>query len=223
MRDHKPAVRGLYAIIDSAYVGPEDFADAARRIIKGGARIIQVRAKGLPAETLVRALAAVREATLAAGALLIVNDSVEAARACGADGVHLGQGDGSAAKARDILGADAIDAIIGVSTHNIDEALRAVEDGADYISFGPIFPTRTKKDADAPKGLAALWELARRVPLPVVAIGGITERTAADALRHGAAAVAIISDILLSGDMEAKVASIMSETKGSAEWEKKKA
>ncbi|MDP2690765.1 MAG: thiamine phosphate synthase, partial [Deltaproteobacteria bacterium] len=171
-------------------------------------------------ETLVRALTAVREVTLASGALFIVNDSAEAARASGAGGVHLGQGDGPVKDARAILGADAV---IGVSTHNIDEALRAVEDGADYISFGPIFPTRTKKDANEPKGLAALRELARRVPLPVVAIGGITERTAADALRHGASAIAIISDILLSGDMEAKAASIMNETKGSTGWEKKKA
>lgn len=207
MRGKAAAIRGLYTIIDAGYAAPSDFKRMAIEMTGAGARIVQLRAKGLAFDELAASCREVRDVTSRCGALFIVNDSVEAARASGADGVHIGQGDTSVGEARKILGAGAI---IGVSTHNAQEAARAAEEGADYISFGPVFPTRTKKDADAPKGLESLEVLAASARLPVVAIGGITEKTAGDALRSGASAVAIISDILLAGDLRAKVASIIS-------------
>ncbi len=199
-------VRGLYAVIDGSYLATDDFPKAARAIIAGGGRLVQVRAKGLSPEALARGCRAVRE-EIPEDALFIVNDSVAAALASRADGVHLGQSDGSAKEARRTLGAGAV---IGVSTHNLTEARRAALDGADYVSFGPIFPTRTKKDAQKVQGLASLERFAPEAGLPVVAIGGITEQTARSVIEHGALAVAIISDILLSGDIEAKTASIIS-------------
>ncbi|MFQ5736641.1 MAG: thiamine phosphate synthase [Thermodesulfobacteriota bacterium] len=205
------AIRGLYAIVDSSYIPPRDFAGAAGRIIEGGCGIIQVRAKGLPAGELVPFCLAVRRVTQGRGALLIVNDSVEAALAVGADGVHIGQEDGSVGEARAALGPGAI---VGISTHSIDEALRAEAEGADYVSFGPIFPTRTKKDADAPKGLAALRGLSGAVSVPVVAIGGIDEKTAVEVLRAGASCAAMISEILLGPEITARVSSIVSSMAG---------
>jgi len=201
------AIRGLYAIIDSTYIAPESFARAARDIVKGGCGIIQVRAKGLPIEDIMPALLAAREAVASHEALFIVNDSPSAALACGAHGLHIGQDDCTPEEARRVLGAGAV---IGVSTHSIEEALKAEEQGADYISFGPIFPTRTKKDAAAPKGLASLTEVANAVAIPVVAIGGITALTAREVLSCGASATAIISDILLSGDIAGRVSAIIS-------------
>lgn len=207
MKTKAGSIQGLYAIIDSAYVRPEGFARAARDIIKGGGRILQVRAKGLPIGDIIGQAQEAGRAAAEGGALFIVNDSVEAARACKADGVHIGQGDASVEEARKALGPDAI---IGVSTHNIGEALKAEQSGADYISFGPVFPTRTKKDAEEPKGLKALTDVANAVAIPVVAIGGITKATAREVISRGASATAIISDILLSGDISARVAAIIS-------------
>lgn len=201
------AIRGLYAIIDSTYIAPGAFARTACDIVKGGGRIIQVRAKGLPIKDIMPALLATREAVASGGGLFIMNDSPFAALACSAHGLHIGQDDCTPEEARKILGAGAV---IGVSTHSVQEALMAEEQGADYISFGPIFPTRTKKDAVAPKGLASLTEVINAVAIPVVAIGGITALTAREVLSCGAAATAIISDLLLSGDIAGRVSAIIS-------------
>ena len=201
------AIRGLYAIIDSTYIAPDNFAAVARNILKGGCRIIQVRAKGFPIEDIMEEIREARDAVVSGGGIFIVNDSSFAALESGADGVHIGQGDGSPEEARRILGAHAV---IGVSTHNVQEALEAEANGADYISFGPVFPTRTKKDADEPKGLAALTEVADAVNIPVVAIGGITVATAREVLLCGASATAIISDILLSGDIAGRASAVIS-------------
>ncbi len=201
------AIRGLYAIIDSTYIAPDNFAAVARNILKGGCRIIQVRVKGFPIEDIMEEIREARDAVVSGGGIFIVNDSSFAALESGADGVHIGQCDGSPEEARRILGAHAV---IGVSTHNVREALEAEANGADYISFGPVFPTRTKKDADEPKGLAALTEVADAVNIPVVAIGGITVATAHEVLLCGASATAIISDILLSGDIAGRVAAVIS-------------
>ncbi|GMR05233.1 MAG: thiamine phosphate synthase [Thermodesulfobacteriota bacterium] len=205
------AIRGLYAIFDSTYLSPDSFSAAAGDIIKGGGRIIQARAKGLPEREILPALCEAQEAAASGGGLFIVNDSAAAAAACGAHGVHIGQKDCTVEEARRLLGPGAI---IGVSTHNIEEALRAEAQGADYISFGPVFPTRTKDDADAPKGLASLRKISGAVSIPVVAIGGITAETAPEVLSCGAAATAIISDILLSGDIAGRVAAIISAIDG---------
>jgi thiamine-phosphate pyrophosphorylase len=104
-------------------------------------------------------------------------------------------------------------AIIGVSTHNIVEAREAASLGADYISYGPIFRTKTKKDADTPKGIIGLKSLAPNISVPIVAIGGITAETAAQVLEAGASAVAMISNLLLAEDVTEHAAGIVSKIK----------
>ena len=198
-------IKGLYCVIDSAWVKLPAAGDSAEKLVKAGVGIIQLRAKDEGSRAVLDAAAAVRAAT-AGKALFIVNDRLDIALLCGADGVHLGQDDIPVTEARRLMPS----AIIGVSTHNLEEARKAESLGADYISFGPIFATKTKKDADSPKGLVGLKALAPGVGLPVVAIGGITADSAPAILEAGASAVAIISDILLAEDIGARAAEIIS-------------
>lgn len=201
-------IRGLYAIVDTSYVLPRDIEKAAGALIRGGARVIQLRAKDLSGADILNAAAAVRTLTLKSGAAFIINDRIDIAILTGADGVHLGQDDIPLEDCRRLLGGSAI---VGISTHNPDEAQKAASGGADYISFGPIFPTKTKKDALPPRGLAGLKEISEKITLPVVAIGGITEENVEEVLQAGAASAAIISDILEASDISAKTASIISK------------
>jgi thiamine-phosphate pyrophosphorylase len=196
-------ITGLYAIIDSAWAPLADAGKIAEALAAAGVHIIQLRAKGEGGRAVCEAATAVRSAT-AGRALFIVNDRLDIAL-LSRDGVHLGQDDIPLTEARRLMPS----AIIGVSTHNIEEAREAASIGADYISFGPIFRTRTKKDADSPKGLEGLKALAPNVDIPIVAIGGITADSAISVLEAGAAAVAIISDILLADDIKGRAAGIV--------------
>ncbi|MBI5887570.1 MAG: thiamine phosphate synthase [Deltaproteobacteria bacterium] len=198
-------IRGLYAVIDTTYVPFDGIGQAARAIISGNARILQLRAKELPSGRMLAAARLLRGITLESGVTFIVNDRVDVAMMSRADGVHLGQDDIPLAGARALLGKGAI---IGVSTHNPAEAAQAQKSGADYISFGPIFPTKTKKDAHSPQGLSRLRELHKMSALPIVAIGGITAENVAGIFSHGAASAAIVSGILTATDMKGKTAEI---------------
>lgn len=200
---HPTFISGLYAIVDSAYVGLERAGECADELASGGARIVQLRAKGEGSGAMLRAALEMRKA-LAGRAIFIVNDRIDIALMASAEGVHLGQDDIPLRDARRLLPSS----VIGVSTHSLDEAKKAEAGGADYISFGPIFPTRTKQDADTPKGLSRLKELSASVRIPVVAIGGITGETVISVLESGASSAALISDILLSPSIKAKAASI---------------
>ncbi|MEK7773638.1 MAG: thiamine phosphate synthase [Deltaproteobacteria bacterium] len=200
-------IRGLYAIIDTAYVGRDGVREAAVGLLSGGARIVQLRAKDAAPRDALEASRIIREVTEKSGAIFIVNDRVDIAMISGADGVHLGQNDLPVAEVRRLLGPDRI---IGLSTHDVKEALEAGPLGADYISLGPIFPTTTKKDAHPPRGLPLLSEIRKAVRLPIVAIGGITQENMEDVFKAGADSAAMISGILTQGDISAKTASIVS-------------
>ncbi len=197
-------IHGLYAIIDTTYTEASEAAATASLLIRGGAGIIQLRAKGLSGADTLEAAMEIRAVTSHAKALFIVNDRIDIALLSGADGVHLGQDDIPAKDAAVLLKG----LIIGISTHNETEARQAEKDGASYISFGPIFPTLTKKDADTPKGLDRLREIRASVRLPVVAIGGITEASAVAALSAGADSVAMISELLTAHDIRARTESV---------------
>jgi len=127
-----------------------------------------------------------------------------------ADGVHLGQDDLPVKEARRLLGNNKI---IGYSTHNLREALEAVRLPVDYISFGPIFPTKTKEDAQTPKGLKLLSEVRKAVEIPIVAIGGITETNMAHVLKEGVEGVAMISEILTVKDISQKINRVIATAK----------
>ena len=136
-------------------------------------------------------------------ALVVVNDRADLALLCGADGVHVGDDDLPVEEARRIVGPGLL---VGRSTRTLAEARAAIAAGADHVGFGPMFSTRTKEIAAAPRGLDALREVAGALGAPVVAIGGITLETVGDVARAGAAAAAVIEDLLSRGDVRGRAA-----------------
>ncbi len=197
---------GLYAIIDTTYVAVADIGPVATKILDGGCKTIQLRAKGLKAADKLRAARLLKVLCAKNGATFIVNDRVDIAMLSDADGVHIGQVDLPLDDVRDLLKGSKI---VGLSTHNIEEALEAEKLGADYIAVGPIYSTQTKQDAESPKGLEHLRKIVEKVNLPVVAIGGITEANLPSVLATGVSAVAMISAILLSDDITANTTKIV--------------
>lgn len=205
---------GLYPIIDLACISPIDAVRVAGEILEAGIgsiNILQLRAKDEPARAVLKTAKALRRLTLAHEILFIVNDRIDIALMSRADGVHLGLSDIPIKEARGLLGTEKI---IGVSTHNIDEAKEAVKLGADYISFGPIFNTRSKPDAHPPGGISGLASIANSLKdlnTPIAAIGGITKVSAAQVIASGASMAAVISEILLAGDIGLKVKELIKE------------
>jgi thiamine-phosphate diphosphorylase len=182
-------IRGLYLITDAS--GARGHEEIVREAIAGGARLIQFRDKYLSKDEFREMAHRLRKITADAGAAFIVNDDIETALACGADGVHLGQDDTPVPIARKIAGNRLI---IGISTHSLAQALAAQEDGADYIGFGPIFKTATK-DAGEAKGISQLRSLKGKIKIPIAAIGGINLDNASEVIEAGADAVVVISAV----------------------------
>jgi thiamine-phosphate pyrophosphorylase len=191
----------LYAIVDPLDTGrtPQDLAAA---LLAGGARLLQLRLKGAGSGELLAAARALRTLTARAGALLLVNDRPDVARAANADGVHLGQDDLPVAAARAVLGPDAL---VGVSTNAVEEARAAAGAGADYLGVGPVFPTTTKLGALPARGLDLVRAVRATVSLPLVGIGGITPDTAPAVRAAGADAVAMIGALVRTADVAAAV------------------
>ena len=187
----------VYALTDVQLSGLSH-AEQVELLSLGGATCIQLREKEMPAlEFYVEAKAAVSVAERN-GVQLIVNDRVDVAVAVGADGVHLGQDDLPPDAARKLLGQTAI---VGYSTHNIEQALEAVRLPIDYLAIGPIFPTNTKSDTAPVLGLDGLRAVRRAIgDFPLVAIGGITHLNARVAVEAGADSVAVISALLSQPD-----------------------
>lgn len=185
-----PALRGLYLITDDS--ADEQLIPRVTAALHGGARIVQYRDKQRNLSEKLQLATALRHLCHQHQALFIINDSVELARDSQADGVHLGQNDGSIADARTILGDQAI---IGVSTRNVQMAIDAEQQGADYIGVGSVYPTGTKHDA-VHIGLEGLQQIRRAVELPIVAIGGIDHRGLAAVLDAGADAAALVSAVM---------------------------
>lgn len=193
-------LRGLYAIVDGSAERPP--LELVQSFLRGGAAVIQLRLKTLPARELWEVAREAVRACRQRDALLLVNDRPDVARAAGADGVHLGQEDLPAGAAREVLGDQAL---IGVSTHSDAEIDAALAAGADYLGFGPVFATRSKSGAPLPPphGLAGLERAVRRAaPVPVVAIGGLTAGSAAAVARAGAACAAAIGELCRAVDPE---------------------
>lgn len=188
--------RGLYAITPERLQGAE-LLESVAGALSGGAVVVQYRAKSRAALETARALA---ELCRNRGALLIVNDDPVLAVEIDADGVHLGHGDESIGRARELLGPDRI---IGVSCYNdLERATRLAARGADYLAFGSMYPSPTKPEAVRcrPEMLTAARGLGR----PVVAIGGITLDRAPELVAAGADLVAVISDLFEAADIEAR-------------------
>lgn len=188
----------LYAVTDRAWVGKLTLPQQVEAALKGGATCVQLREKNLADSSI---LAEAREISALCKQYrvpFILNDNVALAAQCGADGVHLGQEDMDPAEARRILGPDAI---IGVSAHNVAEAKAAVAAGADYLGCGAMFATTTKTNVTAlPK--ETLRAICSAVPVPVVAIGGISKQNLLSLAHCGEAGVALVSAIFAAEDIE---------------------
>jgi thiamine-phosphate pyrophosphorylase len=204
----------LYAITDRE-IAKNNHSEIVTAILAGGGRLIQLREKNLTTKEFYQEAILSVEIAHKEGACLIINDRVDIAKMVGADGVHLGQDDLPPENARLILGENAI---IGLSTHSLTQALVADNLPVDYIAVGPIFSTLTKPEAS--KGLAGgqiglklLKEISLKVNKPIVAIGGITLDNATDVLNAGASAVAIISDLLKHKDISKRTASFLEKLK----------
>jgi len=192
---------GLYLITDgrSTRSGTGALLGAVEKALEGGVRFVQLREKELPAKELLRLARALRELTASFGARLVVNDRVDVAILSDADGVHLGATSVSATDARILLGAEKL---IGVSTHSYEEALDAREDGADFITLGPVFGTPSKAAWGDPVGVGLLERVAGSLDVPVYAIGGITPGRVKGVLDAGASGVAVISAVLGREDVK---------------------
>ncbi|MCD6581953.1 MAG: bifunctional hydroxymethylpyrimidine kinase/phosphomethylpyrimidine kinase [Desulfuromusa sp.] len=185
---------GLYLITDDNQDGK--LLTKVEEALTGGAKVVQYRAKEIRPDERREMVEKLKTLCHEHEAQLIINDLPELAHDIDADGVHLGQDDMSIAQARQILGHKKL---IGVSTHSVDEALKAEAHGADYIAIGSIFPTDSKENTNL-VGLKTLSKVRKAVLIPVVAIGGITPEGAFEALDAGADAIAVISGIMADAD-----------------------
>jgi thiamine-phosphate pyrophosphorylase len=189
----------LYAILDRSVAGGRGLPELLEAILKGGARLVQLREKTLPLVELLPLAQRLARQCREARALFIVNDRADVALAAGADGLHVGQEDLPAGRARALLRPGMI---LGVSTHDPEQARRAVADGADYVAVGAIFPTTTKPSFEL-VGPELIRRVRSQIPVPLVGIGGITADNAATVLAAGADAVAVISALCGAPDPEA--------------------
>lgn len=176
--------------------GPEE---AARLALDAGVRVFQYRDKTGSRRAVYEVARGLASLLQPARARFLLNDHADIALAAGADGVHLGQDDLPLEQARRLLGPERT---IGISTHSVAQAVAAERGGADYIGFGPLFPTQTK-DAGPLQGLAGLAAVRSAVSLPIIAIGGITGENAASVRAGGADGVAVIGAVLRSADITA--------------------
>lgn len=188
----------LYVITDERFLDVSNICEAVERAILGGATVVQYRAKKKTAKEMYEEALIVREVTKHHHVPFIVNDRLDLALAVRSDGVHVGQDDLPVDAVRTIAGREFI---VGLSTHNLDQVKKANEKKlADYIGFGPVFPTTTKENPDPVTGIEALCEAVRISELPVVAIGGINEKNIDEVLKCKPAGVAVVRAAFEKGD-----------------------
>lgn len=190
----------LYAVTDRAWTGKQSLLKQVEAALRGGATCVQLREKTLSDEAFLAEALEVSQLCQRYGVPLFINDNVEVAIQCHADGIHVGQEDMAAAQVRRRVGDDMM---IGVSVHSVAEALDAVRDGADCLGVGAMFSTSTKADADVlPPG--TLRAICDAVDIPVVAIGGITKHNIAQLAGSGVDGVALVSAIFSAPDIESE-------------------
>jgi len=206
-RDKIERISGLYVILDRQFLAGRDELDIAGQIIKGGARVIQLRDKQSKKGELLLVAQKLKELCSQAGILFIINDYLDLVMAVDADGLHVGQGDLPLPVVRRQL---PIDKIVGCSVTTVSQATKAQNEGADYIAVGSIFPTTTKKEATV-VGVDILKELKRMVSIPLVAIGGINRNNVGEVVAAGADAVAVISAVLGEKDVRGAVQKLVTK------------
>lgn len=188
----------LYAITDRSWLKEKTLACQVEEALKGGVTFLQLREKDLDRDNFKKEALQIQKLCQKYHVPFIINDDVELAKEIHADGVHIGQNDCELIKAREVLGKDKI---IGVSAHNLEEARKAYENGADYLGVGAIFATDTKKDASH-VSFAVLKDICTNVDIPVVAIGGISDNNMIQLTGSGIAGIAVISAIFAKENIE---------------------
>jgi thiamine-phosphate pyrophosphorylase len=194
----------LYLCTDRALVKGRSLLEAVEAAISGGVTLVQLREKTLSGKDFFFFAKEAHTLTSRYNVPLIINDRLDIALVVGAEGVHLGQDDLPPAEARRIAGKDFI---IGVSSHSLEQAIIAEQDGADYLGCGAMFPTGTKAGAGV-IGPESLAMIAKAVKIPVVGIGGICPANAAEVMAAGAAGIAVISALLSQDDVRGAAAQL---------------
>ncbi len=188
----------LYAVTDRAWTGKQTLYEQVEAALKGGVTCVQLREKELDEAAFLREAESVCALCRRYGVPFLVNDNVEIAIACGADGIHVGQEDLTAGEVRRRVGENMI---LGVSVHTVEEACQAVRDGADYLGLGAVFPTSTKTDVEQMSN-ETLRAICDAVDVPIVAIGGINRGNILKLAGSGVDGVALVSAIFSAEDIE---------------------
>ena len=190
----------LYAVTDRAWTGNQTLYEQVESALKGGVTCVQLREKELDDEAFLKEALEISKLCKSYNVPFFINDNVDIAIKCHADGIHVGQEDMEASKVRERVGEEMM---IGVSVHSVAEALEAVKNGADCLGVGSMFSTSTKKDVDLlPK--ETLRDICAAVDIPVVAIGGINRSNILKLSGSGADGVALVSAIFASEDIESE-------------------
>ena len=188
----------LYAVTDRAWIGKQSLYEQVESALKGGATCVQLREKELDDETFLNEAMEISALCKRYGVPFFINDNVESAIKCHADGIHVGQEDMEAAQVRQRVGNDMM---IGVSAHSVEEALEAVKNGADCLGVGAMFSTSTKTNVNVlPK--ETLRDICAAVDIPVVAIGGIGKSNISQLAGTGVDGIALVSAIFAADDIE---------------------
>ena len=188
----------LYAVTDRAWVGKQSLYEQVESALKGGVTCVQLREKDMDDEAFLNEAMEISALCKQYGVPLFINDNVEIAIKCHADGIHVGQEDMEAAQVRQKVGDDMM---IGVSVHSVEEALEAVRNGADCLGVGAMFSTSTKTNIEV-LSKEVLKDICAAVDIPVVAIGGITKSNISQLVGTGIAGVALVSAIFAVDDIE---------------------
>ncbi len=197
-QDKAGSIKGIYVIMDTVFLKGRSYAKATEAVIKGGARLIQLRDKERNKEELLEIAGRMRKICRLLEVPFIMNDNLDIALAVDADGLHLGQDDLPVKTARLLL---PVGKILGCSVRTVQEAQKAQSDGADYIGVGSMYSTSTKESAEV-VGPERVKEIKQAVDLPIVAIGGINSKNLPEVLAAGADSAAVISNVLGAADIE---------------------
>ncbi|MCB1196236.1 thiamine phosphate synthase [bacterium] len=187
----------LYLILDTSYISVECLPAVAVECCEGGVDIIQFRDKILSDKEKLETALVLKKTIFPFSIPFIINDRIDIALACEADGVHLGQDDLPIQKARDICKKQGVSMLIGTSTHSLQQAEEAVAQSPDYIAVGPLYATQTKPDY-TPVGLNLARQLVKKYTLPIFGIGGVNEKTIDDVYATGLRHIAVVSALLQS-------------------------
>lgn len=196
----------LYLITDRRQTGGRPLLPVVRQALEGGVRAVQLREKDLSGSDLFAQASELRKITLEYGARLFVNDRLDVAMAAGADGVHIGAGSLPLPVARSLSGQRFL---IGYSAHSLDQALQAEANGADFVTFGPVYHTPSKALYGEPVGVEAMRSACAALSIPLFALGGIKEENIAEVMEAGARGIALISAVIAATDPQAAASDLL--------------